>query len=690
MKLKKLFDPRSVAIIGASETSGKVGNIIFENLVKGGYKGKIYPINPKYKKIDKIKCYSTVLDIEDEIDMAIVAIPAGVVPQSIKECAWRARPIKNIVIISAGFSESGEKGSLLEKEIKELAGEYGLNIVGPNCLGIVNSKIRLNASFAKRNIKEGKIGLVMQSGAFTTALVDLAENNNLGFSSIVTLGNKAVLDEVDFIDYFKEDEETRLVVFYLESINRGRVFMEEIAGLSGKKPVFVLKAGNSKKVQTAIQSHTGAMAGEFEVAKKGLEEGGCLLFESIAGLFQTLKFFNGFRLPRNNKTVVITNAGGPGVITTDLIERTKNIEMLDLAVEEKKMIKGKLPPACSAENPIDVLGDADSSRYESVLSILSRNEKVGSAIILVTPQAQTDIEQISQVIIKANKKSPFPILPVFLGGPAGVLAENSLSGAGLSNFNFPSEAICALDKANEFAFKKKFQSLDNIEIKTSQHKRSEKILCNIIKEKRNGFYYQEACALASLYGLESEGALYLGSTKDILNISDDIFPVVAKIDDPAILHKNDKGGICLNIMNKEDLRKAFDDLKANFNDSKIIIQKQLPAGLEIILGIKKDPQFGMVVLCGLGGIFAEIIEEKSLWFAPVGRQKIESELADSKIRKVLEKNKIKIEVLIEEIKKLSQLAAENEWIKELDINPMIFYKDKAPIAVDIKGIVKTK
>jgi len=690
MKMKKLFDPRSVAIIGASDTPGKVGNIIFENLVKGGYKGRVYPINPKYKKIGKIKCYSTVLDIKDEVDMAIIAIPAGFVSQSIKECAWRAQPIKDIVIISAGFSESGEEGSLLEKEIKELAREYELNIVGPNCLGIINSKIGLNASFAKRNIKKGKIGLVMQSGAFTTALVDLAENNNLGFSSIATLGNKAVLDEVDFIDYFKEDEETQLVVFYLESINRGKAFMEKIASLSSKKPVFVLKAGNSKKVQAAIQSHTGAMAGEFEVVKRGLEEGGCLFFESIAGLFHALKFFNGFRLPKNNRTVVVTNAGGPGVITTDLIERTKNIEMLDLAAEEKKMIKEKLTPACSVENPIDVLGDADSSRYESILSILSQNEKVGSAIILVTPQAQTDIEQISQVIIKANKKAPFPVLPVFLGGPASVLAESSLVGANLSNFNFPSEAIYALDKANEFVFKKKVQLSDDIEIKTSQHGRSGKILSNIIKEKRNGFYYQEACELASLYGLESEKALYLGSTKDILNIPDDIFPVVAKIDDPAILHKNAKDGVCLNIMNKEDLKKAFDDLKANFNDSKVIVQKQLPAGLEIILGIKKDPHFGMVVLCGLGGIFTEIIKEKNLWFAPVGRRKIEAELADSKIKKVLEKNKIRIDALIEEVGKLSQLAAENEWIKELDINPIIFYRDKRPIAVDIKGIVKTE
>lgn len=686
--MQNFFNPQSITIIGASDKKGKIGNILLENLEKGGYKGKIYPINPKHKKIGKFICYGKLSDVKEEIDLAIVAIPAQFVPKIIEECAWHIQPIKNIVIISAGFSESGREGVLLEAKIKNLAKEYRLNIIGPNCLGLINTGINLNASFAKTNVKKGQVGLVMQSGALTTALIDLAENNNFGFSLIATLGNKTLLDEVDFVDYLLKDENTKIVVFYLETIKRGQEFIKKVSALAKEKPVFILKTGSSQKVQAAIQSHTGSMAGEFEVAKKAIEKCGAVYFDNIAELTYTLKFFSGFKLPVGKKTVIITNAGGPGVITADLIEKTKNnIEILDLNENLQKEIMKILTPACSAKNPIDVLGDADSRRYENVFKKLSKNKAVGSVLALITPQAQTEIEEIARVTIATNKKYFFPILPVFIGGPASDLADKILLKAGFCNFNFPAEALSALRKATEHILKK-INVEKEAKINSARQKKAGEILNEVVKNSRKGFYYREAIQLAELYGIKSEKAFYLKTEKDLAGTSKMGFPLVIKIDDPAILHKNANAGVILNINNASELKKAFSSLKKQFKDSEIIVQKQLLVGMEIILGIKKDPAFGMAVLCGLGGIFAEIINEKNIWITPVSEEEIEKELKQSVIGKIFEKNNLKLSQLVKEIKKIAELAEENSQIKELDINPLFFYKDREPMAVDIKGLIE--
>lgn len=685
--MKNFFNPKSVAIIGASDKKDKIGGIILNNLINFGFKGEIYPINPRHEKINKIKCYPNVLDIENSVDLAIIAIPAQFVPKVIEECAWRDKPIKNIIIISAGFSETDEEGIKLEKKIKEIAQKYELKIMGPNCLGSLSAHSKLNASFAKNNLKSGQAGLIMQSGAFTTTLMDLAQDKNFGFSLISTLGNKMSLDETDFINYFSEDDKTKVIGIYLENIKKGEEFRQSIKNAILKnKPVLILKAGNSKKTQSAILSHTGAMAGESEVSKKAIEESGGLYFQNVFEFLAGIKFFSGFKLPRNKKIAIVTNAGGPGVITTDLIENSQNLNLFEFSESQKRQIKKMLPGASSVENPIDVLGDANEDRYENVLTNLSKTN-VGAVLAIVTPQAQTRIKEIIKALIVANKKYDFPILPVVMGAEAVEIANQELKEAGLINFDFPSEAISVLK--NACFYKKSRKAKNEIkEIKKDiiRSKKGRTIAEKAKREGRNVFYYQESIELASFYDINCLKSTEINeSINEVEN--DWQFPLVIKIDSPKILHKNSKQGVALNIENKKELKEVQGDFIKRFKDTKIIAQPQLEKGLEIILGIKKDPIFGPVIMCGLGGIMTEIFNEKELWLLPIDKKVIKLQLEGSKIAKVFKKQKIDLSLLVDEIFKLSVLASENKWIKELDINPMIFYSDKDPIAVDVKVVL---
>ncbi len=684
--MEKFFKPKSIAIIGASPTEGKVGNIILKNLVDYGFEGELYPINPKHQEINGLKTYSTVLDIKENVDLAIIAIPANFIPQIVRECAEKQIPINNIIIISAGFSESGEEGKALEKEISQLAEENQLKILGPNCLGTVNTFLNLNASFAKTEVKKGTTALIMQSGAFTTAFFDLVWGENFGFSKVATLGNKMNLDEADFLEYFLEDEESEIIALYLESISDGERFREVLKRVSKKKPVLILKAGNSEKVKSAIMSHTGSMAGEADVVRRAIEESGGIYFENARDLFSAIKYFESFSLPSCNEIIILSNAGGPGVVATDLIEGSENLKMAELGVSQKEALKKVLPNASSVENPVDILGDAQGDRYETTLNVIKDFKNTGAVLAIVTPQAQTDVEKISQIFVKANKDFSFPIIPLVMGHEANKIAQKVFEESGISNFIFPSDAVRAIELA---CFHKK--QLDNQGVKAdviSKDEKRAKLSREIFEQvssdgERNVFYYEEALKLVNLYGFKAV-PFCDATAKDCLDEMQ--YPIVAKIDSPKLLHKNSKNGLELGIANKEIAQKAIVRLQNDFPGEKIILQSQVESGLEVIFGIKKDPNFGSVFMCGLGGILTEIFNEKMIWFLPVSTEKIVRDLKNSKIGKVLEKQRIDIEQVAKEAERIALLGFENEWIKELDVNPIIFYKDKESISVDVKVI----
>jgi acetyltransferase len=673
MKVKnfeKILNPKSIAVIGASDKRGKIGNILIKNLKSGKNKLKIFPINPRHKIIEGLKVYETVLEINSKVDLAIIAIPAFLVLEAVEECINKR--IRDIVIISAGFSESGKEGKEREAELLQLAEENNLNILGPNCLGFLNTNSEINASFAKNQIKTGKIGLISQSGAFVTGLLELARQDEIGFSKIITLGNKTVLDEVDFLEYLARDSETEIIGLYLENIKRGRLFLNVVSKISRKKPVLILKAGNSKKVQKAILSHTGAMAGEKDVIKKAFEKAGVLGFDSLANFWQTLKVFDGYKKIVNEKIVVLTNAGGPGVIATDLIDKNESLDFYNFSQKEKEILKKDLPEASSVENPIDILGDADSQRYKKCLENLKKIKGIGGVLVLITPQAQTDIENILKEIQEKNKKFSFPIIPILIGEKKPEV------------FQFPIEAISALNQVSQYqkiSQDKKSKYLEKPFSVLGTSEKDKKQLEKMKAEKRAIFFYSESMKLMKEFNIKTLKALEVDGHWDF---PEDLNKIIMKVDDPGVLHKMAQGGVKAGIENQTEFKKELNKIRRKFKQEKIIIQEQVEKGAEIIIGLKKDPSFGMVLLCGLGGILTEIIDEKILWILPVTKKEIKRDLKDTKIAKIFEKEDLSLDELADEVYKVGNLGWRKQWLKELDINPMFFYSNKRSLAVDVK------
>jgi acetyltransferase len=673
MKVKnfeKILKPRSIAIVGASHKKGKIGNILIKNLKAEKNKVEIFPINPRHKIIEGLRTYESILDIKDGIDLAIIAIPAFLVLEIVEECI--VKKIKNIVIISAGFSESGKDGKQREEELLKLAKENNLNILGPNCLGFLNVSNKINASFAKNEVKAGKIGLVSQSGAFVTGLLELGKQDEIGFSKIITLGNKTVLDEIDFLQYLANDSETEIIGLYLENIKRGRLFLNTVAKISQKKPILILKAGNSEKVQKAILSHTGAMAVEKDVIKKAFEKTGVLGFDDLANFWQTLKVFNDYKKTVNEKMVILTNAGGPGVVATDLIDKDEILDFHKFSQKEKDILKKDLPEASSVENPIDILGDADSQRYKNCLVNLKKIKGIGGVLVLITPQAQTDVENILKEIKENNEKSIFPIIPVLIGEKKPKV------------FQFPVEAVSSLNQVSQYqklSQNKKTDYPERYFSVLSNSSKDKKQLEKMKAEKRVVFFYLEAMRLMKEFKIKTLKAIEVDGHWDFPEDSD---KVIIKVDDPGVLHKMAQGGVKTGIENQVEFKKELKLMRKKFKQEKIIVQEQVEKGTEIIIGLKKDSSFGTVLLCGLGGILTEIIDEKILWILPITKQEIKRDLKGTKIAKIFEKEGLDLDELTGEIFKVANLGWKKPWLKELDINPMFFYSHKKSLAVDVK------
>lgn len=671
--MHKFFNPQSIAIIGASEDRKKVGGMILENILENGFTGEVFPVNPKGGIIQGKKAYDRIIEIEKDVDLALIVVPAEKVLEVVRECGERTTPILNLIIISAGFSEAGEAGRVIAKKLSLLVKKYNLKIAGPNCLGIINPWKNLNASFSGVSAEKGKIGLIMQSGAFVSAFLDWGKDLDLGFSAIATIGNKTFLDETDFLDYFIQDKKTEMIGLYLESILDGKKLCQKIRTISSRKPVLILKAEGGEKTQKAALSHTAAMAGEDLIARKALEEAGALVFSEPQKFWLVLRYFSQFKIPKNRKILFLTNAGGPGVTALGLAEKSSWLEILEMKEKQKELLRKKLPPASSVGNPVDLLGDADEKRYADVLEIIENFSNIGSVVVLLTKQKQTEKEAILKQICLAQEKSDFPIIPVFMTSGKKQKAV----------FNFFEEALIGLEAGLRFR-KIKERVKENVRWKKDLKRQTvaKEIFLSAQKEKRTGLYYSESFKLAKLYEinlaenfLEKENRLSLRKK----------FPMVLKIDDPQIFHKEIKRGVIMDLKNEEEFKKAKAELEQNFPQSRLVAQFQETGGLEIILGIKKDPAFGPVVLCGLGGILTEFLGEKLFFFSEMNEVERQEILIKSFLGKILARKRIDSFKLLKEIEKLLLMANENSWIKELDINPLLLYSDKDFLAVDFKA-----
>jgi acetyltransferase len=696
MNLEKLFNPESIAVVGASQEVGKVGTVIAKNILELGYEGKVYLVNPKYDQIFGVKCYKKLSDIEGEVDLVLMAIPAKLVISEIRENASKA---KNFVIVSAGFSEMGEVGKAREAELLQLAKENDLNILGPNCLGFIIPKLKLNASFASGLPEEGNVAFVTQSGALAVALTDLAKAEKIYFSKIVSIGNKLNISETEMLTYLEKDVDTAVIGMYLEGIKAGAEFVRTASRVSKVKPIVVLKAGKTERSQKAIASHTGALAGSDAIMDVAFAKAGILRARDLEEFFNLIGFISHNKVIACNKIAVITNAGGLGVLTTDAFSQ-KEIVLAELSEKTKKALRKILPEESSVENPIDLLGDALEDRYKKVLQVIGKDPEIGAIICLLTPQDQTPVEKIARVIEKFNAKNEKVIVVSFVGGKKVEKGVKKLRAKNIFNFAFPESAVSVLDAYYRWNCKKKDLAEDIYGgIQQERKNRAEAIIALAKKENRRALYFSESRALMDLYGINTIKSFEIDASgskspkRRLLGSGAEVdFPVVLKVDSDDVLHKTDHGGVVLNIKNQTELDGAVQKMQANFPDTKLIIQPMLAREMEIILGVKRDANFGPVVVYGLGGIYTEVFRLAEMLIPPFSREVVEKSLRKGKLSFLLRETRgqkaYDLSELAQIICALGEFSQELDGITEFDINPLLVYNNgNTAVAVDVKVII---
>ncbi|HEX8974500.1 MAG TPA: acetate--CoA ligase family protein [Patescibacteria group bacterium] len=685
--IKNLFNPKSIAIVGASEKEGKVGTVIAQNILNLGYKGEILLVNQSAETLYGQKCYASLKDIERPVDLAIVAVPAKFVMDVILD---GKKLVKNFVIISAGFGETDDEGKKREQSLAKLAHLHDLTILGPNCLGFIVPALKLNASFAGGMPKAGNIAFVSQSGALAVALMDIAEQKRLGFSSIVSVGNKMQIDESLLLEYFMEDKKTKVIAMYLEGIKDGQKFIEIASRVSKKKSIVILKAGKNEKAQQAISSHTGALAGSDAIMDAAFEKAGVIRAENLEHFFDLIMLMSMTDALKTNKVGIITNAGGAGVLTTDAFEN-KRIALAEFSFSEQKKILSELPEESSAHNPVDVLGDAQEDRYAWATEVLQKNKEVSVILNILTPQEQTPVEKIAEEIIKASNKKKKIITASFVGGSRVDGAVEMLRDKGVPNFSFPEQAIDALDAYWTWHQNCKKKS-SVLKLKKTDAKRSAKVAHVIDKargEGRKALYYSEAAEIMKLYNIPvSDAATILPKQKapDWEN-----FPVILKIDSDKVLHKSDKQALIANIKDHAELEIALKKLRKNFPAERFIAQPMQKIQTELILGIKMDPIFGPVIVYGLGGIYTEIFKKVSFLIPPLDEKSILKSLENGPLEFLFKETRGQKAYNAKELAKiimgLIAFSREAAHIREFDINPLFVYNDgRRASAVDVKII----
>jgi 4-hydroxybutyrate---CoA ligase (ADP-forming) len=674
--------PQSIAIIGASEKPG-VGKAIFSNIING-FKGKIYPITPSNPSVFGFKAYKSVLDVPEEIDLAVVATPNKIVPSVMEEVG--KKKIEGAIIVSAGFKEVDEEGARLEREILSIGKKYGIRIIGPNCLGIMSLSQRnlMNATFLKITPKFGEIALVSQSGAICAATVEDAIAQGIGFSKVISMGNKVDMDENDVLELLSEDIETKVIAMYLEDIHDGRRFMEiaKKITLEIKKPIIVLKAGRTPEGAKAAMSHTGALMGSDEIYDSLFAQSGVIRVDTMQDLFDLATAFSKQPVPPDQGGVVIvSNAGGPAIISTDACSKYR-LKMADISLSMEAIAK-VIPPHGSARNPVDIVGDADYARFEKVLTEVLSNQNVGSVVTMCTPSATLDYNELARTIVKASKDTGKTMLAALMGLAEGTENKQILSDGNIPHFMYAEPAIKTLDAMYGYrdlllsprARPREFE-VDKERVKA--------VFDNITKQGRKNVLEEEGYEVLTSYGFSTPKS-FLGTTEEqcVRAARDEIgYPVVMKIASPDIIHKSDAGGVKVGLKNDNEVRAAFKDILNNAKKYKsdaqikgILVQEMITSAKEIILGAKKDPLFGPLIMVGLGGIYVEILKDVVFRLAPVdeheAQKMIESIRAVKLLKGIRGEPPSDVAGVVDCIQRLSQLIIDFPEIEEFDINPLL-------------------
>ncbi len=686
--LKKIFYPESVAIVGTNNVKGTVPYDILENILKADLNGIVFPVSPREKHISSVKAYKYVVDIEDPVDLAIIVFPSSVAHMALEQCGQKG--IKSVIIISAGFKEVGPAGLEKEKRLVEIAEKYDMSFIGPNCLGVINTDplSNLNASFARKMPEEGSIAFLSQSGALCTAVLDYAQAKHIGFSKFISFGNKADISEIDLLYYLKDDEKTKVILLYLEEVSDGPGLMKaarDVIEQSGK-PILILKSGRTSEGASAAASHTGSLAGSDEICDAAFEQAGIIRTKHIEEMFNIAIAFAYQPAPRTNKVAIITNAGGPGVLTTDAAVK-EGLKMAKFSEETTAILKKNLPATANIKNPVDVIGDARADRYDAAINAAFNDKDVSGVFVILTPQSMTDIEQIADEIVKVSKGHDKPIYASFMGESDVATGIDILQKNKIPHYFLP-ESMCKSFAAVQHFYENiskdriPFEPFTDVDKKVAQA-----ILATAQEEGKKYLTEKDAIKVLEAYGLSVPKHGLANSAAEAADLADRIgYPVVMKVMSEDIVHKFDVKGVVLNINSREEAEKAYESIISNVSQKMpearidgIYVVEMIGDSEEVILGVKRDPSFGPVIMFGLGGIFVEIFKDVSFRVAPVTKIEAGSMIEQIKSYAILSgargKNPRDISKLKESIMRLGQLAIDQPAIRELDINPMMVLDD---------------
>lgn len=692
--LENFFKPDAIAVVGASIKHMKLGNQILENLLKDGFPGRIFPINAKADsttRIMGIKAYPSLVEVPQSIDLAIVVVPSRGVLSVIQDCG--AKGIDSVVIISAGFKEVGEEGATLEAELLRLSKNLGIHILGPNVLGIIDAHHHLNASFAPASPSPGNIAFLSQSGALGCVILDKAEGEGIGLSKFISLGNKVDLDEVDFLAMLKDDAQTDVILGYLEEIKRGRDFISVAKEVTSQKPVVMIKAGRSDQGKRAASSHTGSLAGQDEAYDVAFQASGIIRANSLREAIDLTRGFSSQPIPQGKRVLLLTNGGGAGIMATDACEQF-SLELANLEDETKERLKEKLPHDSSVANPIDILGDAKSDRYEIALEAILTDPNVDGVIVLLTPQSGSDADETARLIIKISPGTKKTILTCFMGQKKVKGAIKILQNHGIPNYADPEDAVRVFEAMFRYGewLKRPKEAVKTFPVSKS---RVDHILNESIKEGYLEIGGERALQIMKAYGIPTVENYLVRELHEALDVAESLHSSLAmKIESPAILHKSDTGGVLLNLK-LADVETSFYQLmerakrivQAN-RIRGISIQPMVKEGKEVLIGVSWDDVFGHLIKFGLGGKYVEIYRDVSTKLVPLTPSMTEEMIGETKVisrllKGVREESPSDVPEVEEALLRFSQLVGDFPRILEIEANPLVVWK-KGAMVVDAR------
>lgn len=699
--LRSIFYPNSIAVVGATDKEGSVGNTLLRNLLLSEFSGEIFPVNPKRESILNANCYPNLTAIPTKVDLAVIVIPARGVLAVIQECVRLGIP--SAIIISAGFKELGKDGLLLEQQILEEASKSGLRIIGPNCLGVMNPHVHLNATFAAKMALPGKIAFLSQSGAMCTAVLDWSLQAKIGFSAFVSIGSMADVDWGDLISYLGSDDNTDTIFIYMETIGNPRKFLSSVRMIAQKKPVVVIKAGKTDAAAKAAASHTGAMAGSDDIFDACLHRGGVLRVDTISELFDMILTLSKQPIPKGPNLCLITNAGGPAVLATDATS-IFGADLANLSVETISKLNEFLPPAWSHSNPVDILGDAGADRYEKTIDIVAKDPAIDGVLVVLSPQDMTDPLGTAKALSKHKHIPGKPILASWMGGEYVAEGAMLLDRSGIPTFPYPDSAAKVF--ATMWKYKKNIQNLllestpEKEEEFTKARAVVQKILKSIQAEKRYLLTEEESKKILDAYQIPTVQTIHAKTEEEAAAVAEKLgFPVVVKLHSTTITHKSDVGGVKLSLMTPDSVRVAYREILESVSKLEgkdhfegVTVQRMVTTkGHEIILGSIVDPQFGPVLLFGSGGKYVEVYKDKALALPPLNRSLAKQLMMQTKIYQILQGVRGELPISLQDLEKIlvrfSHLIIDNPEIIECDINPLLASPEEI-IALDGRIVLR--